>query len=933
MEDVDLSDGKEPLELIGRTAESGMLESFVRRASDHGDALLLTGGPGVGKTVLLDAACRIAATAGARVLRAAGVQFEAEVSFAGLHQLFLSLHDRLGELPDPHREALSGALGMGTGPTAGPLVVSTAALALLRNTAQREPVFAVVDDAEWLDRSSARVLGFIARRLSGSRIGLLTAVRSEADCFLLHAGLPEYEVPPLDERATTQLLDGKFPGLAASVRRRVMSAAQGNPLALLELPASMTEHQRRAVVPLPPVLPLSDQLQKLFAHRVRKLPAVTRRLLLLTALDGTGDLRALRAGSSEDRWLDGLAPAERARLIRVDTSANRVVFRHPLIGAAAVDLATSGERRRAHAVLADLFTDDPERRTSHLAEAVVGPDEPAAALLEVVAERSLHQGDAVRAVHALLRAADLSPCGADRARRLAAAAYVGADAAGQLSSVPELLGAARRADPDAGGSLEVSVAAAYHLLNGEGDVDTAHLMLVRAVEKALLHGLTGRPVEEALHCLMLVCHFSGRDEPWRPFESALADLGAGAPPVLSVSARLYGEPVHASAAVLERLEAIITTLNEEVDPTRIVRVANAAFYVDRLAACRSSLCRVVQNGRDGGAAASAVNALMMLAHDAYREGQWDAAARTAADGIAWSERLGYRLIALPGLYCQALLAAARGDDEATRSLTDELVTWAAPRGAKTLDHFAARARALAALGRRDYEDAYRLITAISPPGRLLPHVPVAMWVAKDLVEAAVRTGRSEEALAHVAAMQRTEIFGLRPRLALLRAGAAALVASGEDAGERYLEALAVPGAEEFPFERARVQLAYGEHLRRTRSTSAARFQLTAALETFQRLRARPWVTHTMHELRATGQAHQSPTEQSGATTLTPQELEIASLAASGMSNKEIGSRLYLSPRTVSGHLYRIFPKLGISTRAALRDALSPARPPTVSSDD
>jgi ATP/maltotriose-dependent transcriptional regulator MalT len=324
---------------------------------------------------------------------------------------------------------------------------------------------------------------------------------------------------------------------------------------------------------------------------------------------------------------------------------------------------------------------------------------------------------------------------------------------------------------------------------------------------------------------------------------------------------------------------------------------------------------------------------MMLCHEAYREGRWDEAARMAEEGIAWSERLGYRLTALPGVYCLALLAAARGDEEATRSLTEELVAWAAPRGVTMLEHFANRARSLAALGRGDYEGAHHLTTSISPAGRLAPHVPVAMWIARDLVEAAVRTGRAEEAVAHVAAMQRAEVFRRSPRLALIAAGSAALAASREDAGELYREALAVRGAEQFPFERARVQLAYGEHLRRTRALHASRLQLTAALETFQRLGARPWITRTEHELRAGGQPHRSPNGYRDWATLTPQELEIASLAASGLSNKQIGTRLYLSPRTVSGHLYRIFPKLGISTRAALRDALGNLPRPAGLSDD
>jgi DNA-binding CsgD family transcriptional regulator len=927
MDDVRFASSADALELVGRSPELDLVSAFLARSADHGGALLLTGGAGVGKSVLLEEACRAAAMSGASVLRAAGVEFEAEVSFAGLNQLFLSLHDQLAELPDLHRDALAVTLGVGAGPAASRLVVSSASLALLRHAAREGPVLVVVDDLQWLDRSSAQVLGFIARRLEAGRVGLLAAVRSEADSFLLHAGLPAHEVPPLDEVAATGLLRARFPELVAPVRRRVLAAAQGNPLALLELPAMMTERERRGDEPLPTVLRLSGHVQELFADRVRRLPAMTRRLLLLLALDGTGDVRSLRAALPAERWLDGLAPAERDHLVHVDTGANRIVFRHPLIGAAVVDLATSGERRRAHAALADLLADDPERRAWHLAEAVVGPDEAAAGLLELAAHRALHKGDAVRAVHALLRAADLSPRGADRARRLAAAAYVGADAAGQLSSVPHLLGEARRADPDAAGSLEVTVAAAHHLLNGEGDVETAHLMLARAVDNALDQGFAGPALDEALHSLMVVCHFSGRDEPWQPFESALTRLGDSLPPILPVSHRVFGDPLSASSTALDQLEAIIATVDEEVDPTRIVRVGIAAFYVDRLRACRTSLWKVVRDGRDGGAAASAVSALMMLCHDAYRDGRWDDAERTAEEGIAWSERLGYQLIALPGVYCRALVAAARGDDEACRSLTEELVVWAASRGVRMVEHFAGRARALAALGRGEYEEAYRLTTSISPAGHLTPHVPVVLWTARDLVEAAVRTGRTAEAEAHVAAIQRAEVFGLVPRLALIAAGSAALVASGEEAGDRYRAALALPGTEQFPFERARVQLSYGEHLRRTRAPHASRRELTEALETFQRLGAQPWIARTVHELRAGGQPHRSPATYRDRDALTAQERQIASLAASGLSNKEIGTRLYLSPRTVSGHLYRVFPKLGVSTRAALRDALTSAPHP------
>ncbi|HEX8519153.1 MAG TPA: AAA family ATPase [Pseudonocardia sp.] len=926
MENVVTATVPDAVGLVGRDAELEVLRAFAGRARANGGALLLTGGPGMGKTALLDAACRLARSdGGARVVRATGAQFEAEVAYAGLHQLFLPLHDRLDALADVQREALAVALGTHAGPAAGGLVVSAAALALLREVARRGPLLVVVDDAQWLDRASARVLGFVARRLAGSRIGILAAARSDAESVLLHVGLPEHQVPPLDDRAAADLLAGRFPDLAASVRRRVLAAAAGNPLALLELPAAMTEGQRHAADPLPPVLALSDQLRRHFADRVRALPAATRRLLLLAALDGTGDLRALRAGSSDDGWLDRLAPAEHHRLVRVDLTRDRVELGHPLVGAAVVELAASGERQRVHALLSEVHAGDPEKRAWHRAEAVVGVDEPTAALLEAAADRALHKGDAVRAVHALLRAADLSPHGTDRARRLAGAAYLGADAAGRLSSVPGLLDEARRAHPDTAESLEMAVAAAYHLLKGEGDVDTAHLMLVRAIEDALDRGHAGGAVEQALHSLLQVCHFSGRSTPWNAFASAMDRLDAP-PLLLSVAATSCGDPARMTAAVLDGLGTVIAALDAQTDPTHVVRTGIAAHYADRLAGCRPALQQVVRSGREGGAAASAVHALMILSFDAFLEGRWDEATRAAEEGVAWSERLGYQLIALPGRYTLALLAAVRGDERTVRSLTDEMVRWAAPRGVRTIEHLAAHARGLAALGRGDHEEAFRQGEVVTPAGRLAPHVPVAVYTGFDLVEAAVRTGRRVQAQAHVAALRGAELSRLRPRFAVAATGAAALVASGDEALRLYREALAVPGAADHPFEHARVRLAHGEHLRRARSPAAAHAELTAALATFERLGARPWAQRARHELRAGGPARRT------AAGLTPQEHEIASLAASGLTNKQIAARLHLSPRTVSGHLYRIFPKLGVATRAALRDALSgaDATAPTVS---
>jgi DNA-binding CsgD family transcriptional regulator len=908
--------------LVGRSAETSVLAAFLDRALGTGAVLLVTGEPGVGKTVLLETAARDAAAAGATVVQAAGVEFEAEVGFAGLNQLLLPLLGDLETLPEPHREALVVALGLGAGPSPHRLLVSAAVLCLLTRAAESRPVLVVVDDVPWLDRPSTRVLGFVARRLDRSRIGVLAAARTGSDCLLLQAGLPQLEVPPLDDDAATELLQTRFPVLCAQIRRRVLAASEGNPLALLELPAVMTEAQRTGSDPLPSALPLSSHLQRVFAQQLADLPERTRRLLLLAALEGTGDLRTLRAAAATDGWLDDLAPAERARLLRVDLAAGRVTLRHPLIGSAAVVLATSGELRRAHGALAHVLVDRPEECAWHLAEAVVGTDAHAADLLETAAHRARQKGDAVRAVNALLRAADLTPSGPDRARRLAAAAFVGADTTGDLRSVPELLSAARTADPRTAGSLEVAVAAAHHLLNGEGDVETAHRMLVQAVEYALDQGSAAAAVEDALHSLMLVCHFGGRDELWRPFERALEALGPDVPPVLSVSRTVFADPVRAAPAALERLDELIVSAHTGVDPTHVVRVGMAAFYADRLSSCRQALRRVVRDGREGGAAASAVNALMLLCHEAFDGGRWEEAARTAEEGRAWGEDLGYRLLTLCGVYCSALLAAARGDERTAEALADELTAWSAPRALGLLEDFAHRVRGLAALGRGDFEDAYRELSAVSQAGGFAPYAPVGLAVAMDLVEAAMRTGRRREATAHVAAMERSAIFTGRPKLALVRAGSAALVASGEEASRCFERALAVPGAEQHPFERARVQLAYGEHLRRSRATNASRVQLSAALETFQELGARPWATRASNEVRAAGLTHRGAAGDRGIGALTAQEHRIAQLAASGLSNKQIGSRLYLSPRTVGAHLYRVFPKLGISSRAALRDALS-----------
>jgi len=906
--------------LFGRSSELALISAFAGKAAADGEALLLFGEAGAGKTVLLDAAVQLVSGAGTRVLRAAGVEFEADLTYSGLHQLLFPLLGEYVRLSAVHRDALNAALGYGEGPAPDRMLVSAATLAALRQAAAASPVLVIVDDLPWLDRATAGVLGFVAHRLAGSHVGLLAASRPGAESFFEHAGLPRHELGPIDEQAANALVESCFPDLAPRVRQRVVAEAQGNPLALLELSAALSGGQRTATETLPTVLPLTGRLQALFASRVSGLPARTRQLLLLAALDGTGEMRVPRAAAGPDA-IDVLAPAEQAGLVHVDDRTGRLVFRHPLTRSAIIELSTSGDRRRAHRWLAAQLPKQPERQAWHLAAAATGPDERAADLLEHVAHRLIRRGDATGAVTALLRAADLSSAGPSRSRRLAAAAHAGATMTGEFREPSQVLAAARNANPDQARSLPAAIAAARLLLNADGDIDTAYRLLVSAIETTAGPSDASDTMIQALHTLMAVCYAGGRAELWPAFDEAMARLGPQVPRDLLLLSRTIADPARITAQALSELDAAVSSLHNEADHVRILTISAAAVFPDRLAGCREALLRVVRDGRPSGALGTATSALTSLSLDDLMTGRWDEAQQVADEGLKLARAGGGEwLLAWIFNHRKAVLAAARGDPDTAQALADEIAQWAAPRGAGLAETHARHVDVLTALGRADFEDAYRHASAISPPGVLASHVPLALWVAMDLVEAAVRIGRHAEAAAHVAAIRDADVAALSPRLALLAMASEAIAAPDDLAPGLFERALAVPGGDRFPFDLGRECLCHGERLRRARVTTGSRAQLTAALEIFERLRARPWAARAAGELRAAGQTDRRASQR-GRDSLTPQELEIAGLAAAGLSNKEIGQRLFLSHRTVGAHLYQIFPKLGVTSRAALRDAL------------
>ncbi|CAG6390682.1 hypothetical protein SCOCK_10150 [Actinacidiphila cocklensis] len=540
----------------------------------------------------------------------------------------------------------------------------------------------------------------------------------------------------------------------------------------------------------------------------------------------------------------------------------------------------------------------------------------------MTARRILDRGDAVAAIAALTRAADLSPLDTDRARRLAEAAYVGAEAIGALRSASELLEDAWRADPGHGASLRSATAAVQLVLNSDGDLATAHRLLVGAIERGD-HGYDAEDpaLNDALHFLLLLCNYGAREELWAPYYAAVSRLRPAPPPLLLVAARTWGDPAHVDAATLRELDEIIDGASREPDPARVVRVGTAALYPDRLAAVREAAWRLVRQGREGGPVRRHIGALLHLCLDDYHRGRWSEALELSEEGLRQCAESGYTVCTWFFQYTKGLVTASRGDTQTAHALADAMTNWAAPRGIREAVHCARHVQVLADIADGNFDAAYGHVNDISPAGSFPPYVAHASWVFFDLVEAAVRTDRRAEAAAHVRALRETNVAGLSTRLALLAAGAEALATEDDARSARlFTEALTAPDVDRWPFDLARVRLAQGERLRRSRALSESKAPLAAALKAFEHLDSPAWAERARKELRAAGQVIPHP-DGPVAAELTAQEQQIAEFAATGLTNKQIAERLFISHRTVAAHLYQIYPKLGIASRVALRDAL------------
>jgi DNA-binding CsgD family transcriptional regulator len=905
-----------------------VLDRFVDAVrAGESRALVVHGEPGVGKTALLE--YLVEQATGCRVLRAHGVQAEMELAFAGLHQLLAPMLDRLEALPAPQRDALSTAFGLSPGPAPDRLLVALAVLSLLSAVAEERPLVCVVDDEQWLDQGSAQALAFVARRLERESVGLVFGLRGRSDEL---AGLPELVVEGLSQRDAHALLDSALAApLDEQVRNQIVSETRGNPLALLELPRSTTPAELAGGFALPGAIPLEGRIEESFRRRLDALPPDTRRLMQLAAADPVGEPSLLwRAAERFATGADAGTPAVEAGLIEFGA---RVRFRHPLVRSAAYRSASLRERHYMHRALA-AATDpelDPDRRAWHRAHATPGPDETVAAELERSAGRAQARGGLAAAAAFLERAAILTPEPAHRAERLLAAAKT-KRAAGALDSAEELLVAVEAGPPDALRAAEAERLRGQIALHRGRRSDAARLLVSAARHLDRLDaGLARETHLEALTAAIWACGSDDHNRVHEAAEAARAAPPSPKPPhaadvLLDALALRLTEGYAAAATVARALETFPDISAGTEEGTRWLSLAwgigpsllALELWDDETWHALGS--RQVRLARDTGALAPLQFAVNFLAVSHVLAGELAAAAELTDEHELIAEATGN-----PHLpFAEIQLAAWRGDEVHASGVIEAALRDATAGRPDRMDTLATCARAVLYNGLGRYHaarDWAREAFARDAVGTGVFFVP-------ELVEAASRTG--EVTLAGVALEWLSERTRVTPTdWALgIEARARALLSEGDAADSMYRESIERLGRTRVRAQLARAHLLYGEWLRRERRRTEARGQLRIAHDMLDRMGVAAFAERARRELSATGETIRKHSVEPH-EKLTAQETQIGRLAREGLSNQEIGARLFISPGTVKYHLRKIFVKLDIQSRSQLDRAL-PGDPPPAS---
>ena len=891
----------------------------IRRALDalptgRGQAIHVVGDAGVGKSELLREVIHEARQRGLCVLSSQGVASEAHLTFAGLYLLLRPILARTDSLPSVHRTALRAAFGLTD--SAGPperLFVALAALELVADAAADTPVVIAVDDLPWMDSASREAIEFVARRVEDEPTLVLLTSRSGL------AG-PEpvgimLALAPLDESASEQVVRAGAPELTPSKRRAVLQAAAGNPLALVELPRAMSRPGAASMESAPWALPLTDRLQQAFAVRLDDLPPATRRALVAASLQDSDRLDETRAAIEALTGKAGvmleLEPAATAGLVRLE--GERFRFRHPLVRSAVAQSASAQLRADVHLAFARSLTSAPDRAAWHRSLATGHPDETLAAELEAGADRALARGAPDVAEQWLERAAALSIAPEREGHRLVRAAEL-AFQLGRQTAVQDLM-----------------AQAALHPLLGP---DRARLAFL---EGAFDDGTPGD--EQRVHRLVEGARTAGAEAEVAAsllLGAAMSSYwGAAAEDVLAhVRSGVETSPLDVADPRRMVLHALIEPFGKGrlladqlgdwarkavPDPAVAGALARTAFVIGDFDRAVDFAGRACEGLRQQGRVALLTQALVLQTFSALYVGRWDTTNVASAEAARFAAETHQPVWGACAQLGQANLAALHGDDARALMLAADVERTALASGNRSLVNGVQLARGFAALGAVRPDDAFRELARMFDPEDLAYHLPQSAFAIDYLAEAAVLAGREDEARATLRVFETivdsTTATGIVRSMALARATLA-----DPDEAEQPLEEARRVSSSATPWYRARVDLAFGSWLRRRRRVADSRGPLASAQAIFDALGADGWAQRAGRELAATGQ-HPRRRDPDGWARLSAQELQIVRLAAEGLSNRDIGQRLYLSHRTVASHLYRAFPKLGVSSRAQLHLAL------------
>jgi DNA-binding CsgD family transcriptional regulator len=910
--------------LVDRRTECSQLDRLLDRVqSGMSQSLVIRGEAGIGKSALLD--YLVAQTSDYRVVRVAGVQADSELAFAGLHQLCTPLLDGIDNLPGPQRDALGTAFGLRDGRPPERFMLGLAVLSLLAECASERPVLGLIDDAQWLDHTSVQALGFVARRLGAESVGLVFALRESADDGSLD-GLPQLPLGGLAPEDARELLAAANPGpLDERVRERILVETRGNPLALLELPRDVSYDVLTNDSGLLSSSGMARRIEDNFRRRIVPLRADLRRLLLVAAVEPMGEPSLVRGACHLlGMDADAVEPDELDGLVHI---GERITFRHPLVRSAVYREATPEQRRQVHRALAEVTdpTADADRRAWHLAHAASGPDEQVAEELERSAGRARARGGLAAAAAFLERSAMLTPDPAPRAGRALAAAHAKIQA-GELDAALEMLALA-----EAGPLTEVQQARVDMLRAQRAFVmnrgrDAAPL-LYRAAKRleSIDVGLCRATYLDALSAAIFAGLFAGpgggAEEVARAAGAAPRPLGVPRGPDLLLDglAANFNEGYAAAVPILREALAVFgrdMTVDEELHWLWLACVVALYLWDDERWDALSA--RYVELARAAGSLTELPLALSQRAYLLIFAGELDAAAALIEEAETVTEATGGN----PTPYGALFLAAMRGRQAEAFTRIDATIADTTRRGEGIGVAVAERANAVLNNGWGRYAEA---MTAAQRALKYQPYANVrypgvANWSAAELIEAGARSGTNDlasETFAWISAM--TEVSGTDWARGL-EARSRALLSDDTHAEAFYVEAMDRLGGVLVRTELARAQLLYGEWLRRMGRRADARQQLRAAHQAFIAMGAEGFAQRARRELAATGE--RTP-QRAGAPVvkLTAREAQVARMAADGLSNADIGVRLFVSPRTVEYHLGNAFAKLNIASRHELNRAL------------